>query len=357
MKAVCYSKSGSVEVLQYIESYPKPIRRKNQVIVRVAASSVNPVDWKIRLISIPSQPKNFIPGSDFSGVVEECDTNSQFKKGDKVYGLLPILEAEGGCAEYVAVKESHLALCPKNCSLVEASALPLVALTVFQSYKKAGIITNTPAHNKGKTILVHAGAGGVGSMAIQLAKSFGLTVYTTCSERNIDFCKNLGASYPIDYNKNQFENIAKNMDYILDVMGGDYELRSMKCIKSSGVYMNIMNSGWATKFSTGKTDGVSGVDSRLGSFVGMSYATYRIAVQFLVGPYYKFCIVKPDGASLSKITSLVEKGDIKVYIDKIFKLQDTSKAHKYMEIGHTRGKVVVIVDENESNNVQSQSKL
>ena len=174
---------------------------------------------------------------------------------------------------------------------------------------------------------------------------YDLEVYTTCSERNIEYCTSLGATHCIDYNKAAFEDVAKDMDFILDTMGGDYELRSMKCIKSSGYYVNIMNSGWATKWSSGKTDGVSGVDSTIGSMIGYAYAAYRILAAPVVGPYYKFHVVQPDGKSLERVRGYVEAGRIKVNLDKVFDgLQQTADAHRYMEKGHTRGKVAITID-------------
>ena len=185
----------------------------------------------------------------------------------------------------------------------------------------------------------------LGSFAIQLASKYGLDVFTTCSERNVEYCTSLGASHCIDYNKVAFEDVAKDMDYIIDTMGGDYELRSMKCIKSSGYYVNIMNSGWATKWSSGKTDGVSGVDSTIGSMIGYAYAAYRILVAPVVGPYYKFHVCQPDGSTLRRVKTLVEADAIKVNLDKTFEgLQQTIDAHKYMEKGHTRGKVAITID-------------
>lgn len=184
-----------------------------------------------------------------------------------------------------------------------------------------------------------------GSFAIQLAKMYKLEIFTTCSARNIEYCTSLGATHAIDYNQQKFEVVAKEVDFVIDTMGGDYELRSMKCIKSSGYYVNIMNSGWATKWSSGKTDGVSGVDSTIGSVVGYAYAAYRLAVQPILGPYYKFHVVRPDGKGLARVKNYFEQGLIQLNLDKVFKsLSETADAHKYMEQGHTRGKVIIVVN-------------
>mmetsp|Transcript_33920 Transcript_33920/g.41809 ORF Transcript_33920/g.41809 Transcript_33920/m.41809 type:complete len:355 (+) Transcript_33920:59-1123(+) len=354
MRAVTYSKNGGSEVLEFTTSHPKPVPKSGQLLIKIHACSVNPVDWKIRLIPIPLQPKPFMPGCDFSGeVVEVNGAASEFKVGDRVYGLLPILDKEGTCAEYVCASPNHVAHIPSNLDYVQSAGVPLVGLTVWQAYEKAGLTTN-PEANKGKTILCHAGAGGVGSFAIQLAKALGLFVYTTCSERNIDFCKSLGADRPIDYNKEKFEEVKTDYDYVIDTMGGDYELRSMRCIKSNGTYMNIMNSGWATKMKTGKTDGVSGVDSTLGSTIGYLYAGYRMAVQYIIGPYYKFLVVKPDGKMLTRLSKMLETGKVKPIVDRTFPLEKAANAHEYMEAGHAKGKVIIIVDQKEQ---KESSKL
>ncbi len=180
-------------------------------------------------------------------------------------------------------------------------------------------------------------------MAIQVAKHCGLFVFTTCSARNVDICKKLGADVVIDYNAQRFEDVATNLDIVFDVMGGDYELRSIKCIKGDGTYLTIMNSGWATKIATGKTDGVSGADSTLGSMIGFMYASYRTAAQFVVGPWYKFCVVKPSDASLRLLTDLCHKGAVKPLVDSVFGLEQYANAFARLETGHAQGKVVVIV--------------
>ena len=163
-------------MLQYTESYPKPARQKKQdVLVKIVATAINPVDWKIRKIRIPGQPADFIPGADFAGVVEECDADvSGFNPGDKVFGMLPILEAPGACAEFVVVNAKHIARAPTNISMQEVAALPLVALTVLQAFDKVGIKEEVAQEVKGKKILIHAGAGGVGMCKVGVDKGLEL---------------------------------------------------------------------------------------------------------------------------------------------------------------------------------------
>lgn len=150
-------------VLKVNESYEKPsIKSPNDILIKVATSAINPVDWKIRKIRVPGQPKPFIPGADFAGIVEDAPPESKFKNGDKVYGMLPILSTPGSSAEYVVAKEEHISLAPNNLSLTESAAIPLVSLTVLQAFDKIGITEASASEIKGRKILIHAGAGGVG---------------------------------------------------------------------------------------------------------------------------------------------------------------------------------------------------
>lgn len=241
MRAVVYKRGGGPEVLELLD-VKAPVRGPGQMLVKVLASSVNPVDWKLRAAGLPIPGASFYPktvGCDVCGIVEACDEwSTRFAPGDRVYFMLPIVASQGGSCEFVTVDESHAALAPSNLSDQAVASLPLVGQTVLQAFESSGIdLAAGSTANAGKSILVHAGAGGVGNVAIQVAKHCGLKVYTTCSERNVDFVTGtLGADVAIDYNKQRFEDVAKDMDYVFDLMGGTYELRSMKCIKSSGTY-------------------------------------------------------------------------------------------------------------------------
>jgi len=246
-------------------------------------------------------------------------------------------------SDKILIDEKICSKCPSNLSDEECAALPLVGLTVLQSMERANIVPENADSLKGKCILIHAGSGGVGNIAIQYAKQCGLSVYTTCSGRNVDFVKALGADRAIDYTKERFEDVARDMfDFVFDTMGGNYELRSMKIIKPTGTYINIMNSGWATKLGSKQEnpDGVTSIDS-IGNIVGFLYAGYRMAVQCIVGPYYKFCIVKPSKETLEKLASLCETEKIKAILDSSYVIEDYAKAFNRLETGHARGKVIV----------------
>eukprot|EP00878_Enallax_costatus_P006054 GHUV01006350.1.p1 GENE.GHUV01006350.1~~GHUV01006350.1.p1 ORF type:complete len:220 (+),score=69.53 GHUV01006350.1:308-967(+) len=200
MAAAVFRVFGPPSVLQYERDFPKPSRRKGEVLIKVAAASVNPVDWKTRKGEVPrftvTRPK--IPGGDVAGVVQEADPGSQFKPGDRVFGCTgqqAPWSTYGTYAEYVVAPESTLLPIPERTSFHEAASVPLAAMTAWQAVESSMPLS-------GKRVLVHAGAGGVGSFAIQIAKAQGAYVATTCSARNADFVtKTLGADRAIDYNK------------------------------------------------------------------------------------------------------------------------------------------------------------
>mmetsp|Transcript_15265 Transcript_15265/g.29592 ORF Transcript_15265/g.29592 Transcript_15265/m.29592 type:complete len:351 (+) Transcript_15265:249-1301(+) len=348
MKAVIYTEKGGPEVLKVVSDFPMPTRNSGELLVKVLTTSVNPVDWKLRKNSIPFFPNPKVVGCDVCGLVEDMDQNSKYTKGDRVFFMLPIVATQGGCAEYVTVREKHASLAPANLTDDEIAGLPLVGQTVLQGYEAAGI--NEEVRGQGKSILIHAGAGGVGTIAIQVAKYYGLYVFTTCSVGNFDYVKSLGADRPIDYNKEDFVEVAKDVDYVFDLMGGDYELRGMKCIKPTGFYINVMNSGWATKIASSLKipDGVTGADSTLGSLVGYAYAAYRKLAAPITGPRYYFNIVEPRAESLALLAKLADEGAAKINVDSVFTLEKTEDAHRRIEGGHVRGKVIIRVADTQS---------
>jgi len=239
MRAACYDSHGGQTVRRMREDYPMPTRRKGWVLVKIMAAGVNPVDYKLCRGDVPSilVPKPKIFGGDLAGVVVECDADSKkFKKGDKVFGMMEYKYTKWGTyAEMACVRESALARMPKNLSFPEAACLPLVTLTSIQALRRGGICEKSRGQLKGKRILIHAGSGGVGSVAIQLARHFGLYVITTCSAKNAAFAKSLGANEVVDYRAQKFEEELKNnpVDFVFDVMGADIEKRSHQIIKQT----------------------------------------------------------------------------------------------------------------------------
>jgi len=341
MRAVWYEQSGTAQEVLKFGSLPTPTRKKGEVLVEVHFSSVNPVDFKLRKDMSPGC--KFIPSADLSGIVVDADDSCAFCAGDRVFALIDMLGSVatsvgkvhyGGCAEYVAVPERHLARVPEEVSLEEAAGVPLVALTALQNLKKAGLVES--GSGAGRHLLVLAGAGGVGNWAIQLGKVTGCEVTATASSHNHQFLKLLGADRCIDYNTEdwvgQVKALQKVPDSVFDLMGGDDELRSLRLLPRSGHYMNIMNSGWVTKYG------------KPGFIVTMAMvAMYRGLLQHVIGPNYYFTIVAPNGQQLGHIADLMASGQCKPVVDSVHDLPQLAIAHDKVEGGHCRGKVIIRV--------------
>src|SRR4030095_2549148 len=216
MKAVVIHQYGGPEVLKY-EDVPRPEPQADQIVVRVIAAGVNPVDGMIRSGMFANEKRAFpiILGGDIAGVVEKVGSKiTKFKVGDPVFAYVS-LDNSGGYAQYALVTEREAAPKPKSLTYVEAAAVPIVALTAWEA------LVDTAKLSAGQTVLIHGGSGGVGSFAIQIAKARGAKVIATASTANQDFLKQLGADVPIDYTKQKFEDVAKDVDVVLDSIGRD----------------------------------------------------------------------------------------------------------------------------------------
>jgi len=305
MKAVRVHEYGGPEVLHY-EDAPRPVPGPGEVLVRIHAAAINPVDWKVRA----GQVKNWlrytlpmIPGWDFSGVVEFAGPDSGWKHGNEVFGR-PDISRDGAYAEYIAVRASELAYKPKSIDHVHAAAVPLTALTAWQSlFDNANL-------SAGQRVLIHAAAGGVGSFAVQLAKWKGAWVAGTASGRNQEFLRELGVDQPVNYETTRFEDIVRDVDVVLDTMAGETRDRSWRTLKPGGILVSLLG---APSVEEATAHGVRGA-----------------------GP-----LVKPDPAQLTEIARLVDSGKLKVFIDAVFPLAEASKAQELSETGHLRGKIVL----------------
>ncbi|KAJ1437203.1 chaperonin 10-like protein [Ochromonadaceae sp. CCMP2298] len=231
MRAVYYDQHGGEEVMQETAYMIRPKPSKGQVQVRVAASSVNPVDIKLRenALSTALLPLPKIPGSDICGVVVNSQSDL-FREGDRVFGSMPLLQSWGGAAEYASIDATLLALVPPHLSDVQAASLPLVGQTVIQALRS---FVDFYAHDTaGRRVLVQAAAGGVGSFAVQYCKHvLGMQVYATCSAHNAAFVRSIGADWVVDYSTHRFEDEVHGVDLVLDPMPYLYEQRTL----SSGV--------------------------------------------------------------------------------------------------------------------------
>jgi NADPH:quinone reductase-like Zn-dependent oxidoreductase len=309
MKAVRLHDYGGPEVLRY-EDAPKPEPGAGEVLVRVHAAGINPVDWKIRqgyLKAVRQYPMPLIVGWDFSGVVESVGAGvTQWKPGDEVYGR-PDLARSGTYAECFVVRESEIQRKPKSVDHVQAAAIPLAALTAWQALFEAGGVA------AGQRVLIHAAAGGVGSFAVQFAKLKGAHVSATASARNHAYLKDLGADQVIDYNTTRFENVVSDIDMVLDPLGGETRARSWKVLKKGGILVSIL--GPPPSEDDAKAAGA------------------RSALM----------LVKPSQPQLAEIASLVDSGKLKVHIEAVFPLAEAAKAHELSQTEHVRGKIVLRV--------------
>lgn len=308
MKAVRIHNYGGLEVLKF-EDAPRPKTGSGEVLIRVHAAAVNPVDWKVRAGYLKGHipyPLPFIPGWDVSGVVEATGPGvMEFKKGDEVYSR-PDITRNGAYAEYIVVKASEVALKPRSVDHVHAAAIPLAALTAWQAlFDVAGLTA-------GQKILVHAAAGGVGSFAVQLAKWKGAHVIGTASARNQSFLRGLGVDEPIDYEKARFEDVVHDVDVVFDTIGGDTQQRSWKVLKKGGILVSIISQPSAEE-----------------------------AAKHGVRPGYVF--VQPNAAELAEIAKLVDSGKVKPVVETVLPLSEARRAQELSEAGHTRGKIVLKV--------------
>lgn len=308
MKAIRIHEYGGPEVLKY-EDAPRPKPAAGEVLIRVHATSVNPVDVAIRQGHFKERMKYtmpFVPGWDVSGVVEAVGPGAtRLKVGDEVYSR-PDLGRDGAYAEYIAVRESEVALKPKSIDHTHAAAIPLTGLTAWQGLFDAGHLS------AGQTVLIHGGAGGVGHFAVQLARAKGARVIATASQRNHEFLRLLGADQVIDYNTTKFEDVVHDVDVVLDTITDETQDRSWQVIKKGGTYVSIRRP------PTQETAAAHGV---------------RAAHVF----------VQPNVGELDEIARLVDSGKVKPVIAKVFPLAEAAAAHEAVATHHTRGKIVLAV--------------
>jgi NADPH:quinone reductase-like Zn-dependent oxidoreductase len=308
MKAVTVHQYGGPEVLK-LEDVPWPEAKDDQIRIRVMAAGVNPVDAAIRsgaFAKFFNTKLPLIPGYDVAGTVEQTGSKiTKFKKGDSVFAYLP-LESGGGYAEYAVATEKEAAAKPKTLNYIEAAAAPVVALTAWQA------LIDTAKLSRGQTVLIHGGSGGVGSFAIQIAKAKGAKVIATASTPNQGLLKELGADVAIDYTKTKFEDVAKDVDVVLDSVGKDTLTRSYGVVKKGGYIVSLVARPDPAEL---EKRGIRG------------------------SPIH----TQPNSAELAEIGKLIDEKKIKVIISQVLPLSDAGKAQAQVETGHTRGKIVLKV--------------
>ncbi len=332
MKAALIDRYGSKAPIR-VADIPVPSIGDRDLLVQVRAASVNPLDFKIRRGKLKVLLKYRFPlvlGNDLSGIVTAVGAGvTRFKPGDAIYARLD-KDRIGAFAEFAAVREGAAAPMPANVTFEEAASLPLVALTAWQALIEIGKLS------AGQKVLIHAGSGGVGSMAIQIARHLGATVLTTAGQRNAELVKSLGADVAIDYRSVRFEDVARDCDVVLDSAGGETLLRSFACVKPGGVVVSIGDTP-STAFARSW-----GLNPVMVFVVGLMSRKAEAAARKHQARF-EYLFMRPDGEQLRLIAQLVESGEIKPVIDKVFSLDHVGDALAYSESGRATGKVVIKV--------------
>ncbi|WP_103652611.1 NADP-dependent oxidoreductase [Bacillus thuringiensis] len=329
MKAMIIDRYGKVPMR--MAEVPTPEINEYEVLAEIHAASINPIDFKMRDGKVKMLLKYEMPlilGNDFSGVITKVGSKvTRFKVGDEIYAR-PRKNKIGTFAEYIAIHEDDIALKPKNLSFEEAASIPLVGLTSYQA------LHDIMQLQKGQKILIHAGSGGVGTFAIQLAKIMGAIVTTTASEAGANLVTSLGADEIINYKTEKFEDILQNYDAVFDTIGGATLEKSFNIIKSGG---NIVSVSGMPNARFGKEFGSGFFKTLLFSLASKKLT----ALEKKHNAQYSFLFMKPSGDQLRTIANYIEAGKIKPVIDRVFPFEDAQKAMEYSESGRAKGKIIV----------------
>ena len=315
IKAMRIHEFGAADVLQY-EDVERPEPQAGEVLVRVRAAGINPVDYWARTFPLPGITADQLPyilGWDISGeVVASGEGVTRFNPGDEVYGLLRFPNEARGYSEYVTAPVGDLAHKPRTLTHQEAAGIPMPALTAWQA------LFDTAHLKAGQTVLITGGAGGVGHYAIQLAKAHGARVITTTSTRNVEFVRELGADVVIDYTRQILvDAVAEEIDVVLDTIGEDVLRDAFKLVKRGGCVVSLP------------------------AHRGVKALGEQLAPQY--GVHFELIAVHPSGEQMTALTRLAEDGQFKTHLDAVFALQDAAQAHRLIENGHVRGKLVLTI--------------
>ncbi|MFJ3714727.1 NADP-dependent oxidoreductase [Streptomyces sp. NPDC090057] len=310
MRAIRQDVLGGPEVLKEVR-VERPAPRPNEVLVRVRAAGVNPTDWKHRATGGFLGEPPFVLGWDVSGEVAETGIGvAAFRPGDEVFGMLPYPFGHGSHAEYVTVPARALTHKPASLDHVQAGALPLVSLTALQA------LTEHAAVRPGQRVLIHAAAGGVGHVAVQIAKARGAYVIGTASAGKHDFLREIGVDEAIDYRSTDFAEAVRDVDVVLDTLGGDTSVRSLRVLRPGGVVVSILPVGSREFLEEAERLGVR-------------------AVRMLVDA---------DRSGMNTVAELAESGRLRATVAGAFPLAEAAKAHELGDTGRTTGKLVLLVD-------------
>ncbi|MGL4610097.1 MAG: NAD(P)-dependent alcohol dehydrogenase [Trueperaceae bacterium] len=325
MKAIVYTKYGSPDVLE-LKEIAKPTPKDDEILVKVHAAATNPADWHLmradpflaRLENGLLKPKNTRLGADVAGSVEAIGKNvQQFQIGDEVFGELPLNQL-GSFAQYVCVGEEYLALKPANLSFEEAAAVPLAAFTALQGLRDKGQI------KAGQKVLINGASGGVGTFAVQIAKSFATDVTGVCSTRNLELVRSIGADSVIDYTKEDFTNNGRQYDLIFDAVGNRSVAELKRALTPTGIASVAGFTSMSLLFQTMVIGPLT--SKKGGKQVGL------------------MATAKANKKDLLLLKELLESGKVKPVIDKCYPLKEVPEAIRYLETGRARGKVVITVE-------------
>ncbi len=326
MKAIVYTKYGPPDVLQ-LKEVEKPTPKDDEVLIKVHAASANPADWHlmrgtpyiVRIMGFGLlKPKNSVPGLDVAGRVEAVGRNvKQFQPGDEVFG-----QNSRAYAEYVCVPEDGIVLKPANLTFEQAAAVPLAAFTALQGLRDKGQI------QPGQKVLINGASGGVGTFAVQIAKSFGAEVTGVCSTRNLDMVRSIGADHVIDYTQEDFTQNGQHYDLMLDAVGNRSLSDCRRVLSPKGVYVSV--------------------GAQVNDWLGPLTHVFRILLVSLVGSQKMVpLLAKQTKKDLVVLQELLEAGKVIPVIDRRFPLSETAEAIRYLEEGHAQGKVVITVEHND----------
>jgi NADPH:quinone reductase-like Zn-dependent oxidoreductase len=329
MKAWRIHRYGGPSVMQ-LDDAPEPVCSDGDVLIAVAAASLNPVDWKFRErkswpVLNPRLPVTL--GCDVAGTVLRVGPACRrLRVGERVFARLE-KNRMGALAERVAADETVVAPMPRNLSFEQAAAVPLAGLTAWQALTEIGEL------RRGQSVLIHAGAGGVGTLAIPIAKHLGATVWTTCSARNAEFARALGADEVIDYTQERIEARVTGLDLVLDTLGDASELASLRLVRPGGVVVGISG-----------TPDTAFARTRLPWFARpvvafRARARTRLARELSV--QYRFWFMRPDGEQLAQLASFCEAGWLRPVIERVFPFEEAPAAFAVQEAGRVRGKLIV----------------
>ena len=324
MKAIVYSQHGPPDVLRLAE-IDKPSPKEHQVLVKIRAASVNPLDWHaVRgepwLMRIIGKPKNRIPGGDLAGQVEAVGAKvTRFRPGDEVFGT-----CYGTFAEYACVKESRIVRKPAGLSFEQAAAIPVAMYTAAQALRNKGRL------RPGQSVLVVGASGGVGTFAVQIAKALGGSVTGVCSARNVDLVRSLGAAHVIDYTADDFTRSAQRYDLILQIAGNRKVAELKRVLAPDGALVVI---GGGVGRDSADTGVLEILDLLIRGNLLSRFARQRVLM----------FVAQARASDLTFATELIAAGKLEPVIDRTYPLAAAAEALRYLEAGHARGKVVVVV--------------